>query len=221
MINPKLFYMKKMLFFFLALGVFCSYTQAQSQGAISIGGKFNLWFSSPKTVSNSQSVDGIKTTNFTLLPSIDYFINEQVSLGLGIGYDLTRNKDVNGNTTTTEKWGTFYFEPYARKYFKLGDHLDLFGEAGIYLGMGNHTIDVTNGTTTVSNKYAYSTYSFGISPGISFHVSDKLALESTFGFLGYEGSSTEVSSNVKDKTNDFGLQLNASTLTFGIRYFIK
>jgi hypothetical protein len=209
------------LFYLIVFGFFYSNAFAQSPGSISVGGEFNLWFTSPKTVNNNQTVDGTKTTQFTLLPSFEYFVNEQLSIGLGIGYNVTRNKNVNGNTTTTTKWGTFYFQPYARKYFKLGDHLDLFGEAGVSLGFGNNVNETSNGTTTLSTKYAYSSYSIGINPGISFHVSDKVALETSFGFLGYQGSSTEVAANQKNKTNDFGVQLNTSTLTFGIRYFIK
>lgn len=213
--------MKKILFSLIAIGFFYHGAFAQSQGSISVGGEFNLWFNNPKTVYSNQTVDGTKTTHFTLLPSIEYFVSEQFSLGLGIGYDLTRDKSVNGNTTTVSKWGVFYFEPYARKFFKLGDHLELFGEAGISFGTGNHTDEITNGNTTTSNKYAYSSYSFGISPGISYHISDKVALETSFGFLGYQGTSTDAGGGTKDKTNDFGLQFNTSTLNFGIRYFIK
>lgn len=225
-INPKLTnnkVMKKILFSILTFGAFYINASAQTQGSISIGGSFNLWFQNPKTVytNPSETVDGVKTTHFTLLPSIEYYANEQVSIGLGIGYDLTRDKTVNTNSTSIQRTGIFYFEPFARKFFKVGDRVDFFGELGLSLGFGNETDEVSSGNTTVSNKYAHSLVSFGISPGILYHISDKVALETSFGFFGYQGSSTEISANQKDKTNDFGLNLSTSTLNFGFRYYIK
>ena len=213
--------MKKILFCLIVLGAFYTNTMAQSQGSISLGGEFFMWFENPKTVNNNQTVDGPKTTQFTLLPSFEYYVMEDLSLGLGIGYDMTRKKGVSGNITTTDKWGVFYFQPYLRKYIKLGDHLNFFGEGNVSLGFGKHVYETSAGNITNSNKYSYSSYSIGLSPGVLYHLSDKVALESTFGFLGYQGSSEETGPDTKNKTNDFGLKLNTSTITFGIRFFIN
>ncbi len=210
--------MKKILFCLITLGVFYADGTAQSQGSISVGGAFNLWFQNPKTEYTNQTVDGTKTTQFTLLPSVEYFVSDQFSLGLGIGYNLIRYKSANNDIDRT---GMFYFEPYVRKYFKLGDRFSIFGQGGLSLGFGNRVVETTNNNTTVSTKFARSSVSVGITPGILFFVSDKVALETSFGSFGYEGSSTEVAANQKDKTSDFGLQLNTTTLNFGIRFFIK
>lgn len=210
--------MKRIFFCFIVLAAICTGTMAQSQGSISVGGEFYLWFQNPKTVSNGQTTDGTKTTSFTLLPSAEYFVAEDVSLGLGIGYDMTRYKQTNGDI---ERDGKFYIMPYARKYFKMGDKLDIFGEANLSLGLGNDVFETKAGNSTITTKYASTSFSIGISPGLSYHLSDKVALESTFGFFGYSGTSVETGSNTKSKTNNFGLQLNSSTITFGVRFFLR
>lgn len=216
--------MKKLLFSIISVGIWFSNVNAQySAGSLSVGGSFMLWFQNPKTETSNQTIDGTKTTDFTILPSVEYFFADDLSVGAGIGYDLNRQKTVNGTTTTTNKTGIFYFEPFVRKYFKMGDRFCFFGQGGFTWGTGNFTSEVSNSNTntTVSTKYARSSFSIGISPGISFSVSDKVTLESSFGFLGYMGTSNETGTNQKDKTSNFGIQLNPSTIALGIRIFLK
>jgi len=218
--------MKKIVFCLIAVGIFSFNSFAQfSQGSVSVGGAFNLWFQNPKTEYANQTVDGPKTTHFTLLPSVEYFLTENVSLGLGIGYDVTRSKSADLPNNVVEqinKTGTFFFDPYARMYFKVGDKFSFFGQGEISLGFGGIT-DETKYTnnTSVSTKNSFSTVLVGIRPGISFLVSEKVALETSFGFLGYQGTSQENGANQKNKSSNYGLMLNSSTLNFGIRFFIK
>jgi opacity protein-like surface antigen len=214
--------MNKLLFCIGLVSILLTNVNAQySAGSLSLGGSFQLWSQNPKTEYTDRTVDGTKTTSFTILPSIEYFFADQFSVGAGIGYDLTSEKTVTTNTTTTDKTGIFYFSPFVRKYFKVGDRFCFYGQGGLSFGTGNETNEFTSGNTTVSTKYAISSFSIGINPGISFLVSDKVALESSFGFLGYEGTSREVSGNEKRKTSDYGLKLNPSTISLGIRFFLK
>jgi hypothetical protein len=193
-----------------------------SQGNISVGGTFNLQFTTNKTESSNNSQTTSKVTSFTLLPSAEYFIANDLSLGLGIGYTLSRTKDETHSTYEyiyTER--RFILNPYVRKYWGLGDRASIFAQASLTYGFGKDIEDYKYSNTTTTYKYDASQFSLGISPGVQLQVSGSIALEAAFGFVGYTHESVDTGSNSSASAGSVIFNLDPSTLQFGIRYTLK
>ena len=58
--------------------------------------------------------------------------------------------------------------------------------------------------------------SFGVTPGINYFVSDHFSIEAGFGRLGY--TSTKSNASGDKGSSSFGLNLDLSTISFGLNY---
>ncbi len=146
-----------------------------------IGGSLNLNFNASKTTTNGTTDQGAATTGFGLSPEAGYFVSDNIAFGLGLGYSMNRSNNRNDPATISSS-GTFSINPFARYYaLELGD-LDLFIEGGINLGFGSSrtkTGDVTSDGPKTLNV------SFYVMPGFSYDLSDRIALEASFGSLAF------------------------------------
>jgi hypothetical protein len=221
--------MKKLVLSMIVVSLVCFKSIGQhSQGSLSVGGTFNLSSSKTTYEYNNSSTDGPKTTNFKIVPSVEYFMSDKFSVGLGIGFTTSRTKEENVTISGVsydkylEATPRFVFNPYVRMYFPLGDRVSIFGQGFISLATGKDRYEYTDNNRTDTYKYNASDFSIGVTPGIQFMVSQKIALEATFGFVGYKSSSYDTGDKSSTKTGGFGLNLDPSSfLNFGFRYFIK
>ncbi len=214
--------MKKVMFSIIILGMISikSFSQPK-QGSISVGGTFSIDMGTEKNKTNNTTSDGPKTTYFALIPSVEYFIADKFSAGLGIGYSLDRSKTEAANTTTINSTGTVIVNPFARMYFSMGEKVSLFGQGEVYLGLGKKTDKVTAGNNTTTTKLKDNTIDIGIRPGVSLFLSDKISIEATFGFIGFENHNEETDANSSTINNDVIFSVNPSYIGFGIRFFIN
>jgi hypothetical protein len=221
--------MKKLVLSMIIVSLVCFKSIGQhSQGSISVGGTFMLSSSKETNENNNTSTDGPKTINFKIVPSVEYFMSDKFSVGLGLGFSTQRVKRNNypeGSIVYDEyvvSHPRFVLNPFARMYFPLGDRVNLFGEGFINFETGKDKYEYTDNNRTDTYKFKASDFSIGITPGIQFMVSQKIALEATFGFVGYQSSYNEWGTNSSTKNGGFGLNLDPSSfLNFGFRYFIK
>ena len=63
-----------------------------------------------------------------------------------------------------------------------------------------------------------TTFSLGIAPGAYYYITPKIALECKFGWFGFRSYVEKQDNDDKDITNDFGLNINSSSLSFGFTY---
>lgn len=217
--------MKKVLFplIFICLVSFNIFAQ-NKQGSLAIGGTLNLDLGSQKDKNANVTTDGPKTTGFTLIPSAEYFISDKFSAGIGIGYDSYRRKDVNGNNTTITSTGAPVIKPFVRMYFPMGEKVSIFAQGSIYLEPGKTTTKTTIANVTTSASNNDFTLRIGVTPGLSVSLSDKIALEATFGFIGYDHNSQENGPNNSTTTNHVVFAIDPATFvdnfTFGIKFFL-
>lgn len=216
--------MKKVLFLFVFI-VFIGFKgiAQHSQGSISVGGTFNLQFRTDKEENNNSTETGPKYTDFTLLPSAEYFIADDLSLGLGIGYTVSREKQENYSVYNEyiHSERMFILNPYARKYWGLGDRVSIFGQASLAFGFGKNIYEYKYNNATTTYKYDASRFSLGISPGVQLMVSDRIALEAVFGFVGYTRESEDTGTNSSTSSESVIFNVNPAAIQFGIRYSLK
>lgn len=172
----------------------------------------------------------LKTENFNVLPTVGYFVNTNLAIGLGVGYQTekttaTTTSTIGNATTVSEnviKQPAFVVAPFVRKYWTLSDKLYIFGQLAVPMQFGKtetETSSVTTaGNTTISNSTSteakYTQIGVTVKPGLDYFLNKNWSIEATIGEFGY--------SNYKpkdgDATNNYNFGLNLSSVTFGVKY---
>lgn len=142
--------MKKMIIVLLVAIVPAKAYNQISQGSVIVGGEFSLELSKNKTEQDNNTDDGPTRTNFRIMPDVEYFLAENLSTGLGLGYTLSKTTTEATNSETTRKNGTFVIMPYLKKYFTLGERAYFYGQALAAFGFGDETTEVRAGSVTTS-----------------------------------------------------------------------
>ncbi|MDO4228426.1 MAG: outer membrane beta-barrel protein [Capnocytophaga sp.] len=178
--------MKKILFI-LTL-VFATATYAQTEkGSFFVGSDFGLSFSSGKTVTRSDGnkVGDVKTSTFKINPNANYFIIDNLAVGLGLEY--TNAKTKSSGTTTTSNY--FAIAPNAHYFFPLGG--DVVPFVGAKVGFGS----LSEGD---SDTLKYRGLVFGGKAGVAYFLNEGFALT---GFLDYDHKSLKQKQNESIKQN--------------------
>lgn len=179
-----------------------------SQGNVFAGGSF--------IIQNNKYTDNHKSTTFGISPRVGYFISNNFSVGLSIGYnhytDKTTLSNVLGTYDHKYKNGTFNIGPFARYYKSLGsDKFFLFVEG--QLSFAHNT--VKNEDKYASSSSDMNSIGVGFTPGFIFFPTPKFGFEANFGSLSLshylEGS----------KSTTTGLNLNTNSLAFGFNYYFN
>ncbi len=191
------------------------------KGTWNIAGNLSLDFSNNERRNYSEypynTFNESKNFAYNLLPSTSYFISDNLSVGLGVGFGHAFSELSAPNDTRTSN--SYSIAPFVKKYFAIGKKvsLSLKGEAS-YARINTRNNDFD----TVNDIYTNS-YFIGIKPGITFFVSKNLALETTFGSLGYRNSKNTFSgpsTGVFTHQNEsFSFNLQSSDLFFGLSYY--
>jgi len=199
--------MKKLLLSLVAVAALTFSANAQTEkGKIILGG--NVGF-------NSSKVDGASKAdvNFSVVPSIGYFVGNNFAIGTGVGYEY--EKTVSANRGQLE---AFKVAPFGRYYVNLTDQFKFFGQLSVPLAFGSLKSVDANGDT--GSKFA-STTSIGVNvaPGFAFFPNKKIGIEFSVNGLGYENFSTKAeATGEKVKTNSFGLEANTFAPKLGVQF---
>jgi len=207
--------MKKLLFI-LSLIIGLSSVNAQMQkGTNELDGSFS--FSSSEQTEWISHIFDNRTVNrsyFYLNPKIGWFISESSVLGFGLGYHF--NKTTYDDSDNEYKTNMFSIRPYFRNYQKITDKLFYTTTVTVFYGIGKEEI--------WSDKEADLTeYGISASPGITYFLSDKWAIKTTFGKLHYKESKSEIDSSSdevrENKTKDLGFELRLDAISFGASFY--
>lgn len=182
----------------LSLVLAATFANAQfSKGSIYVSG--GLGFSSE----NNKNTE-LKSSSYHFSPAVSYFVTSNVAVGakLNVGggsNDISKDSSVKNSMTGIGVFGRYYFTP-ANKF-------SLFANLGF---------DYNTSKMNTDSDVKVNDMSIGITPGINYFVSDHFSIEAGFGRLGYSSSKSN-DSNDKGNTS-FGLDLDLSTISFGLNY---
>jgi hypothetical protein len=216
--------MKRIVFIILILVAPLKAFSQISSGSVIVGGEFSLSLSKDKSEQGGNTDDGPARTYFSIIPNVEYFLADNLSAGIGIGYKLNRSKSENSTTEIISKDGLFTIAPYLKKYFSLGDKAYFYGQAIASFGFGKETTETKSSSMTISVEENSSNFSIGIVPGFRYDISDKVGLEAGVGFFGFSqdvDKSKNGNNERRDITNTFSFRLVPNALSLGIRYTIK
>lgn len=172
-----------------------------------------------------------KKENFNVLPTVGYFVNTNLAIGLGVGYETEKTTITSTtyplpNTTTVSenvtKKPAFVVAPFVRKYWTLSDKLYIFGQLAVPMQFGKTETEnssvTTSGNTTASTSTSteakYTQIGVTVKPGLDYFLNKNWSIEATIGEFGYNNYKPKDG----DATNNYNFGLNLSSVTFGVKY---
>ena len=193
-------------------------------GKILATGGINFSTTTPKTEiksgDNTTTTDGMKTTDFGIDLAAGYFIADNIAIGLGIGLDNSTSTVTDDDIEYTYADNIFSVSPFARYYIPYTDQFSFFGQFTVGLGFGSSKDEAKSGSSTTTDESSLNMMMIGLSPGFSFMMTERVALEMRYGFLGYTSFTMKTDGEnddyIKDMSSSFGLNLDLNSLVFGI-----
>jgi hypothetical protein len=164
--------MKKLLLSIFAVAALGFSTQAQTEkGKIMLGG--NLAFDSQK----SDAANSKANTSFEIVPSVGYFVSDNIAVGTGIGYSY----DKNIGTTKNE---AFVVSPFGRYYTNISEQFKFFGQLAVPMQFGSaHAVDAQGDEGAKLGKSTQ--IGVALSPGFAFFPTKKIGIELALNGLSY------------------------------------
>lgn len=215
--------MKKECLFLIYLFIFITSAYSQNKGQLFFSGTFQLSTSTDKDkIDNISSVSG-KKTDFSIIPSVHYFLNEHWAVGAGIGYKHVKTltgKDTDDNELYN-KTNTFVLKPSAYYYAKLGDKFYYTPQAYISLETGTASSDISK---KKSYDMDHTSYSIGVSIlSFEFRPTRNIGLNISCGDLYYEHTSLKKvpmgAKTIDKSTNKFNFKLQ-DAFSFSFKYYL-
>lgn len=155
------------------------------KGKVQVSGSFNI---------SSIEVNGIETNRFDLTPQAGFFLSDNISLGVVLGYQSA------GNSNAKDK--LFSFGVFSRFYKPIADRFYFFAQPQIAFGTGETAAEAD-----------ISAFSIGIRPGFSYFLSDKISMDMSVQGFNYENR--EEGANERTFT---GFSLNPNTVNVGVSF---
>lgn len=195
---------------FLMVVVFSTTLYSQ----VFVGGSVGFSVSGSSTTSGNTTVDGPTYSNFSVVPMVGYYLNSQMAIGaeFRLGFSSSNNNATPTATKTTTT--SFGISPFLRYHLIEMGPISLFGQGSVGIGFGKTKIKSGN----VSSDGAKTTsFEIAVRPGISYKLTDQIAIEAFLGGLSYDLTTEKQPNGDKDK--DYTLGLNLSTaLNLGFVY---
>lgn len=224
--------MKKVLFMLAFAGL----TMAANAQLI-LGGQFGFntnGGTNTNEVAPVFTVPNTKTMNLTIAPTISYVLNDNMQVGVSLGYGMTSTTNYGAGAYAMDKeawakntWTTFGVAPYFRYYFAQAGNFNFFcqAELGFYLTPRTKTHNYDNSVTpviddNVNGAWSQTTLALTIVPGVNYKFNDNWSADcfinlaglafthTTFKTFGVPGDPDKLTNT--DVDNTFNLMANMS-----------
>lgn len=200
--------MKKVILTVAAIFAFgFANAQETTEGGFSNGDVFisgSVGFSSTKTGNQ-------KDNGFEIAPSVGFFVTNNIVLGGRLGYSSNKQENDQDGFDVETKSNSFQVGAFGRYYFTPASKFSFFGELGVDYVTTKSEINVP-----VSEEYKVNGFAVQVAPGVSYFLNNRLALEATFGILGYATAKPDFPG--AEKTNVFNFGLDTRDISLGIIY---
>lgn len=167
--------------------------------AVSSIASAQYWVSGGFSYTSSEEANDDKSSSFVITPRLGYELNDKWSIGGGIGYSSSSEK--NGNDEVNRS--LFEIAPFARYKIASLSKFNFQAEAVLAFGFGSS--EYINNGTVVSEPDLSST-GFSIAPVIGYEINEKWTLETTINLFGLNYQTyTEEEGGNSDDSSDFYL----------------
>lgn len=209
--------MKKLLLSLVAVAAFAVSTQAQTEkGKFMLGG--NVSFDTKKSdASGSKS-----NTAFQIVPSIGYFVGNNIAVGTGIGYSYSKTPGVGVGAAALPgvQNQAFVVSPFGRYYANLSESFKFFGQLSVPMAFGRDKavdadgkVGAKTGTTTEIGV--------ALSPGFAYFPTKKIGIEFALNGLSYNNYRVDNANGDRIKGagfNEFSFGANFFSPKIGVQF---
>jgi outer membrane protein len=203
--------MKKLILSIAVLAGLGISAQAQTEkGKIILGG--SVAYQSEKSDANGANA----AESFNVLPSVGYFIADNIAIGTSIGYNYSNV----GTASATGQREEFLVSPFGRYYTALGEKFKFFGQLQVPLAFGN--VKDTDASGDAGSKTGTST-SIGValSPGFAYFPTKKIGIEFALNGISYNNYRVEDANGNELKgagSDSFAIGTNFFAPRIGIQF---
>jgi len=210
--------MKKILLT-LALAAFAMTANAQWV----LGGKLDINHNSNYDDDYSR---GSANTNIGILPKVGYWLNDNMQIGIQLGWDYNYTRDYGRTASTsfaTAQYASDTYEstpqsavviaPYFRYNFASWKNFTVFCEAqlNVKLGLESKTHRFVNGSEVTGyptdNNDNYTTFGLNVVPGLNYAFNDHISMDIYVNILGLYA---EMTTNEGSSSHKWGLMADMS-----------
>ncbi|MCD0489431.1 porin family protein [Pedobacter sp. MC2016-14] len=201
--------MKKLVLSLLAVSAIAFTTQAQTEkGNFVVGGTVQY---------QSEKVDGANKADktFQIVPSVGYFVANNIAVGTGIGYQYAKDY----TTVASVQTSAFVVSPFARAYKGVSDQFKFFGQLSVPMSFGNNKVGDVNGdnmTKTGKNN----TIGIALSPGFAFFPTKSFGIEFAVQGISYNDNKLENANGDKiSGSKDFNIGADFFAPKIGVQFY--
>ena len=169
-----------------------------SKGDVFVTGAFSLGSTNNKN--NDE-----KTSSFEIAPQVNYFVTENISVGLKVGF-ASDKADVNGVDTQDDSSVSFGLA--GRYYFTPASKFSLFGE------LGAEYVSTTDNLSTP--EFKVNGFGAGLGLGMNYFVSSNFSIEAGVAVLNFASAKADVAGAENVSAFSFGGDWRA--VSFGVNY---
>ena len=183
------------------------------KGTVALGGSIGI----NSNRSENESFDS-KNFGFSLRPEAAYFISDNLSLGMLLGYTYNSNKYKRSDSMQETTYNSFTIAPYLQKYIGISESF-AFNLTGS-LDYTRNWYEDNNTNCLNCSDTTRDVYGIAIRPGISYLLSDKLSLDANLGVLRF--THTDIDEQTIDASaNSLILSFGLSNIYFGLTYYLN
>lgn len=169
-----------------------------SKGDVFVTGAFSIGSTNDKNTDE-------KTSSFEIAPQVNYFLTENISLGVRIGYTSDKAED---SGVDTQDLSSLSLGLAGRYYFTPASKFSLFGQLGF---------DYLTETNNLSNpELKRNGFDAGLGLGLNYFVSSNFSVEVLAGVLNYETRKVDVAGAKNETAFNFGGDWRA--VSIGVNY---
>ncbi len=170
------------------------------------GGQFNY-------ASSGNSENDNKQTVFGFLPYLGYSVNDNIIVGLGLGFNSQKTV-LSGSSDYTISANSLQIQPFGRYRKSVSDKLGLYGELGFIILNGKAKTSFPDFPENDSEQ-KFNNFNVYAGPGIDYAFSDRWVVNALWGAISYSVASLE---DDPQKDNVFAFSLNPAAINLSLNY---
>lgn len=195
----------KLLLILLSLITVNTFAQEKEKFKIEKGS----WNYSGQLSLNFSAVNGGFDFVGDIKAQVGYTIKDNLVLGIGLGSFNSDFPLLDNSNNSFEMSGASVFT-YLKKYYPISEKLAFTLQGEIKYSFEENEINYLTAPVIKNDVF-----SIGVRPGFTYFLSKNIALETNLGFVGYSFTHERTLNN---NTHKFGLDLDATNVTFGVLF---